>query len=70
MAGRNGRVEENGDADIQIFDLNGQIVFQNSVFVNTTYQMIWNTEKISNGIYQIRVMTKEAQFTEKIFINN
>lgn len=60
----------NGDADIQIFDLNGQIVFQNSVFVNTTYQMIWNTEKISNGIYQIRVMTKEAQFTEKIFINN
>ncbi len=57
-----------GEAWIYIMDMKGQIVLKQNVIIDEDYQMVWNTENISAGIYQLQILFKEDQITDKILI--
>ena len=60
----------NGEVQIQIFDLTGQIVFVNNSTVIDTCQMIWYTGDISSGLYHLQLLINGKIYSEKILINN
>lgn len=58
-----------GNAQILIFNLNGEIVYQNNINIQGDVQLSWDTENICNGIYQLQIMLNENLFSEKIVIS-
>lgn len=57
-----------GDAQICIFNLQGDLIFKNNIVVDDIYQMSWNTGSASSGIYQLQVKTKDHIYLNKIMI--
>lgn len=58
----------NGEAYVSIIDMNGQIVLKENVIIDGVYHMVWNTEIISAGIYQLHILFNDDQISDKILI--
>jgi hypothetical protein len=59
-----------GDATLIIYDMTGHVVFENRISGNEQYRLTWDTEYLSNGIYQVVVIMESGQYNQKIMINN
>ncbi len=57
----------NGQNTVAVYDATGRLVFNENM---TSNQLVVNTEKWSNGIYQVRVVGGESIISEKIIIQH
>lgn len=60
---------QTGDAIIRIFNMNGEIVYENNLNIQGDYQLEWKAENISSGIYQLQIIINENNYTKKIVIS-
>jgi hypothetical protein len=58
---------ENGNPEIEIFDINGRMVFDNSVGANRDTPVVWQPdEKIGSGVYLVRAMVGDESVTKRV----
>jgi len=56
-----------GESAIKIIDVNGRIVFEQDILLNSSYSI--NTQNLKTGIYLLQIMTKNGNsFITKIAI--
>ncbi len=58
----------NAEVRIEIMDLNGKVVFENS-FNNSLQQNSLDVSTLPNGLYLFHIMSENQSFTRKIFVN-
>ena len=56
-----------GDAYLQIYDLQGQLVIK-KIIENSNYERI-NAEKLANGVYLVKVTNGNGVMAKKVLLN-
>ncbi len=60
---------ENGAALIRLFNSNGENVLETGATITESFQMQWNSENLSAGIYQLQILVNGNSYINKIIIN-
>jgi hypothetical protein len=61
----------NGSVAVSMMDISGKVVYQNTLTsLNGTSTLTVNTEKLSNGLYTVNVMSNGVTSTKKVVVKN